>query len=120
MSAFADYDRGMNAYNSGNYNVALMELQDAAQEGNTNAQFQLGEMYRLGQGTRPDPILAIKWLTLAYLYGKQEALPLLEMLRASVTEEQLVEAEQSALTWLEEANRTLFKDDDASLLYEQF
>ena len=120
LPAFADYDRGMAAYNAGNYNVALMELQDAAQAGNSEAQFQLGEMYRLGQGTRPNPVEAIKWLTLAYLDGKRETLPLLEMLRDSVTEAELVEAEQSALDWLLEANRVMFADDDASLLYEQF
>ena len=120
LPAHADYDRGMAAYEAGNYNVALMEFQDAAQAGHAGAQYQLGEMYRLGQGTRPNLVEAIKWLTLAYLDGNRETLATLEMLRDSVSEAELVEAEQSALQWLEQANRVVFADDDASALYEQF
>jgi TPR repeat protein len=120
LPAWADYDRGMAAYEAGNYNVALMEFQDAAQAGNAAAQYKLGEMYRLGQGTRPNLVEAIKWLTLAYLDGNRETLATLEMLRDSVSESELVEAEQSALQWLEQANRVVFADDDTSVLYEQF
>lgn len=120
LPAAADYDRGMAALQSGNYNVALMEFQDAAQTGHGGAQLKLGDMYRLGQGTSPNLVEAIKWMTLAYLDGMREALPTLEMLRESVSESELVEAEQSALKWLEEANRVVFADDDTSSLYEQF
>jgi hypothetical protein len=120
VPASADYDRGMTALQSGNYNVALMEFQDAAQAGNGNAQLKLGDMYRLGQGTTPNLSEAIKWITLAYLNGVRETLPTLEMLRESVTEVELVEAEQAALQWLEDANRIIFADDDTSSLYQQF
>lgn len=120
LPAVADYDRGMAALESGNYRVAMMELSDAAQAGNSDAQLKLGEMYRQGQGTTPNFVEAIKWMTLAYLDGKRETLPALELLRDSVSEEELVEAEQAALKWLEEANRVVFADDDTSSLYEQF
>lgn len=120
LPAAADYDRGMSALQSGNYNVALMEFQDAAQAGHSGAQLKLGDMYRLGQGTSPNLVEAIKWMTLAYLDGRRETLSTLEMLRESVSESELVEAEQSALKWLEDANRVVFADDDTSALYEQF
>lgn len=120
LPATADYDRGMTALQSGNYNVALMEFQDAAQAGHSGAQLKLGDMYRLGQGTSPNLVEAIKWMTLAYLDGMRETLPTLEMLRESVSELELVEAEQAALKWLEDANRTVFADDDTSSLYETF
>lgn len=120
VPASADYDRGMTALQAGNYNVALMEFQDAAQAGHSGAQLKLGDMYRLGQGTSPNLVDAIKWLTLAYLDGMREALPTLEMLRDSVSELELVEAEQAALQWLEDANRAVFADDDTSSLYETF
>ncbi|MDO8909260.1 MAG: hypothetical protein Q7W55_12280 [Pseudohongiella sp.] len=120
VPAAADYNRGMTALQAGNYNVALMEFQDAAQAGHSGAQLKLGDMYRLGQGTTPNLVEAIKWLTLAYLDGLREPLATLEMLRESVTEAELVEAEQAALKWLEDANRVMFADDDTTSLYQQF
>lgn len=120
LPASADYDRGMAALQAGNHRVALMEFQDAAQAGHSGAQQKLGDMYRLGQGTTPNLVEAIKWMTLAYLDGVRETLPTLEMLRDSVSESELVEAEQAALKWLEDANRVVFADDDTSSLYEQF
>lgn len=120
LPAAADYDRGMTALQAGNYSVALMEFQDAAQAGHSGAQSKLGDMYRLGQGTSPNLVEAIKWMTLAYLDGVRETLPTLEMLRESVSESELVEAEQAALKWLEDANRAVFADDDTSSLYETF
>lgn len=117
--ANADYDRGMAALQSGNYRVAIMEFSDAAQTGHTESQQKLGDIYRLGQGTTPNLVEAIKWLTLAYLNGSRESLPTLELLRDSVTEAELVEGEQLALQWLENANRIMFADDDTASLYEQ-
>ncbi len=117
--ASADYDRGMAALQSGNYRVAIMEFSDAAQAGHAGSQQKLGDIYRLGQGTTPNLIEAIKWLTLAYLNGSREALPTLELLRDSVSETELVEGEQLALQWLEDANRIMFADDDTASLYEQ-
>jgi TPR repeat protein len=119
VSASADYDRGMAALQSGDYRVAIMEFTDAAQTGHAASQQKLGDIYRLGQGTTPDLVQAIKWLTLAYLNGMRETLPALEMLRDSVSESELVEGEQLALQWLEDANRVMFADDDTSSLYEQ-
>ncbi|MDO9476412.1 MAG: hypothetical protein Q7L07_06840 [Pseudohongiella sp.] len=117
--AMADYDRGMAALQSGDYRVAIMEFTDSAQTGHAASQQKLGDIYRLGQGTTPDLVQAIKWLTLAYLNGMRETLPALEMLRDSVSESELVEGEQLALQWLEDANRVMFADDDTSSLYEQ-
>lgn len=119
LPASADYDRGMAALQSGNYRVAIMEFSDAAQTGHAASQQKLGDIYRLGQGTTPNLVEAIKWLTLAYLNGMRETLPALEMLRDSVSEAELVEGEQLALKWLEDANRIMFADDDTTSLYEQ-
>ena len=119
-SLLADYDAGVTAYNSGNYRAAMMEFTVEANKGHVQAQRRLGEMYRTGQGTTPDFVQAIKWLTLAYLSGERDLDSTLELLRDSVSEQQLVEGEQLALSWLEEANRVIFADDDTSSLYETF
>jgi TPR repeat protein len=116
----ADYEAGVRALESGNYRVAMLELTMEANKGHVQAQRRLGDMYRAGQGTTPDFVQAIKWLTLAYLSGERDLAPTLEMLRDSVSEEQLVDGEQQALKWLEDANRIMFADDDTSTLYETF
>lgn len=120
-AAFADYDAAVRAMESGNYREALSGLNNAAEQGNVDAQRRLGEMYRQGQGTVADPVQAIKWLTLAYVNGmRDETRDTLEMLRDSVSEAQVVEAEQAALKWLEETNRIVFADDDTDSLYQSF
>lgn len=116
--AFADYATGIAAYDAGNYEQALLAFEVDANNGHARAQERLGNMYRTGQGTRPDPVLAIKWLTLAYTNGLRSTLPVLETLRESITEAQLVEGEQLALSWLEDANRIVFADDDTDALYD--
>ena len=120
-AAFADFDAAVRAQESGNYREAMAGLTTEAEKGNIEAQRRLGEMYRQGQGTIPDPVQAIKWLTLAYVHGmRDETVDVLEMLRDSVSEEQVVEAEQAALEWLEETNRIVFSDDDTDSLYQNW
>lgn len=120
-AAFADFDAAVRAQESGNYREAMAGLTTEAEKGNTEAQRRLGEMYRQGQGTIADPVQAIKWLTLAYVNGmRDETVDVLEMLRDSVSEEQVVEAEQAALQWLEETNRIVFSDDDTDSLYQNW
>jgi TPR repeat protein len=116
----ADYEAGVRALESGNYQAAMMEFTMEASKGNVQAQRRLGEMYRLGQGTTPDLVQAVKWLTLAYVSGERDLVDTLEMIRNSLTEAEVVQGEQLALEWLEEANRTVFADDDTTSLYENF
>ncbi|OFE12163.1 hypothetical protein PHACT_02630 [Pseudohongiella acticola] len=118
MPASADYATGIAAYEAGDYQQALLAFEVDANNGHARAQERLGNMYRTGQGTRPDPVVAIKWLTLAYTNGLRSTLPTLETLRESITEAQLVEGEQMALSWLEDANRIVFADDDTDALYD--
>lgn len=120
LPAFADFNAGMRALEVGNYAAAMEAFAEDAERNHAHSQLRLGELYRNGQGTRPDPVVALKWLTLAYLNGAREALPILEELRDRISEEQIVEGEQMALKWLEEANRIMFADDDTDSLYQQF
>ena len=43
--AWADYQAGMDAYNSGNYATALREWRPLAEQGDLRAQFRLGSLY---------------------------------------------------------------------------
>jgi TPR repeat protein len=48
--AYADYLTGVDAYNSGDYVTALKEWKPLADQGNADAQFNLGWMYHTGHG----------------------------------------------------------------------
>ena len=50
--AWADYQAGMDAYNSGNYATALREWRPLAEQGDPRAQFRLGSLYENGDGDR--------------------------------------------------------------------
>ena len=60
-SAYADFSKGANAYNSGDYRTALKELLPYANEGDAEAQWALGSMYRWGYGVLKDYSEARKW-----------------------------------------------------------
>ena len=53
-AAQAGMQEGYNAYNEGNYALALQEFRQMAREGNHGAQFYLGLMYSVGQGVAKD------------------------------------------------------------------
>ena len=59
-SIIADYSKGANAYNSGDYKTAFKELLPYANEGNSEAQWALGNMYRWGYGMLKDYSEAVK------------------------------------------------------------
>ena len=65
----ADFDKGLAAAKSGDFATALRELKPLAEQGDANAQFNLGFMYRRGQGVPQDYKTALKWHTLAAEQG---------------------------------------------------
>jgi hypothetical protein len=78
-NASADGVAGVEAYSKGDYATALKEFMPLAQAGQASAEAAVGEMYFLGQGTKPDPKEAARWLEPAaskgiaraqYLLGK--------------------------------------------------
>jgi TPR repeat protein len=69
----ADLERGMAAYRKGDYAAALKELQPLAEDGNPQAQFQLGWTHREGQGLPSDAVQMAKWLRKSAEQGYMEA-----------------------------------------------
>jgi TPR repeat protein len=68
-----DFDKGLAAYNSGDFATALREWRPLAQQGNVGAQFNLGMMYRNGSGVPQDYTLAVKWYRKAAEQGDAQA-----------------------------------------------
>ena len=53
-SVFADWEAGVDAYQAGDYATALKEFRLLAEQGDADAQFNLGVMYEDGQGVTQD------------------------------------------------------------------
>lgn len=59
--ARADYQAGAEAHERGDYALALAEWSAQAERGNADAQYNLGQMYRMGQGVEVDMAKAFGW-----------------------------------------------------------
>ena len=69
----ADFDKGLDAYDRGDYATALREFKPLAEQGNAAAQFNLGVMYDKGIGVPQNHKTAVKWYTLAAKQGNAHA-----------------------------------------------
>ena len=65
VSWSADYQKGLTAAENGDYVTALREWTALAEQGDVRAQYNLGQMYRMGHGVSRDYKIAVKWYTLA-------------------------------------------------------
>lgn len=63
------YLSGVEAYEEGNYQVALPTFRSLAKQGHMDAQNSLASMYAIGQGVRQDRARAAKWYRLAAIQG---------------------------------------------------
>ena len=61
LSWSADFQKGLTAAQSGDFATALREWKPLAEQGNADAQNNLGLMYREGQGVPQDYKTAVKW-----------------------------------------------------------
>jgi tetratricopeptide (TPR) repeat protein len=73
VSESADFQKGYAAYKSDDFATALQEFKPLAEQGHATAQYNLGEMYRKGQGVLQDDKTAVEWYTLAAEQGNTDA-----------------------------------------------
>jgi TPR repeat protein len=71
--AFADFQKGADAYKSGDYATAFKEWKPLADEGDAVAQSNLGAMYHKGYGVAQDYEEAVKWFRLSADQGVPRA-----------------------------------------------
>ena len=69
----ADFQKGVIAFDNGDYATALREWTPLAKQGNAYAQYNLGVMYDKGQGVPQDYKTALKWYRLAAEQGDASA-----------------------------------------------
>ena len=61
----ADFDKGLQAAQAGDFKTALAEWTPLAEQGYVDAQYNLGLMYDNGEGVPENDKTAVKWYTLA-------------------------------------------------------
>ena len=69
----ADLEKGLAAYDLGEYQTSLAECQPLADDGNATAQFCVGRLYANGFGVAMNDDLALQWYGLAAEQGYSEA-----------------------------------------------
>lgn len=70
---FADVKAGVDAWGRGEYRQAVEEWRGPAVAGDADAQFNLGQAYKLGRGVPVDPQMAESWFRKAALQGHEQA-----------------------------------------------
>jgi len=72
-SLSADFAKGLDAYQIGDYALAFEEWVPLAEQGDASAQYNLARMYRNGDEVKQDYVSAINWYILAAEQGHANA-----------------------------------------------
>ena len=79
-----------------NYIEALKWYRMAAEQGDAEAQYNLGVMYNNGKGVPENKIMAYFWSSLAKTQGDEDAVKYIEIVKKDMTYEQIAEAQALA------------------------
>ena len=99
MPAQAAYEKGVQAWESGQYREALIEWMSAANADDGRAMLEIGRAYQQGRGVLQDYVEAHKWLNLAAGRGVQGALEERDALSAGMTLDDQAKAQNLARQW---------------------
>jgi TPR repeat protein len=116
-SAYAgDIDEGKAAYEHRDYKAAMNLLRPLADQGNAEAQFKVGEMYRNGQGVAKDQTEAYFWYGLAAKGGNGNASFLRSHIEEGLSDEQKSAAAKRLQDWKPaDTSNTLTEEQKAAL-----
>lgn len=95
----ADFERGLVAYERGEYQSALQELIQLGEAGDADAQYILGRMFARGDGVLQDFTEAYKWYNLAASRGQRLAGPARDAIAERMSAEQMATAQAMARDW---------------------
>ena len=71
--ASADVKKGVDAWQAARFDIAIAEWRPLAEKGDPDAQFNLGQAYRLGRGVPADLKIAQSWYEKAAQQGHEQA-----------------------------------------------
>lgn len=99
LSAHADYDQGMRAWESGNFREAISEWMRDADSEDGRAMLAIGRAYRQGLGVLQNFVEAYKWFNLAASRGISEAIKERDEMATEMTVSERSEARTLARQW---------------------
>jgi len=73
VPAAADVKAGVDAWRQGDYKAAVEQWRPLAIAGDPDAEYNLGQAYKLGRGVPVDPVLAESWFGKAAAQGHEQA-----------------------------------------------
>jgi uncharacterized protein len=73
LASAAEFAKGLDAMDQGDYATALREFRPLAENGNARAQYRMGTLYAKGLGVPRDYKQAANWLNKAALQGNADA-----------------------------------------------
>jgi TPR repeat protein len=91
-----DLDKGIDAFEAGDYDAALQEWRPLAEHGNAEAQAYLGDMYRHGTGVIQDVVIAHMWTNIGSANGFIGGSWLRDEIEERMTNQQVAEAQALA------------------------
>lgn len=71
--ALADVKAGVDAWTRGEYDAAVKQWRDPALKGDPDAQFNMGQAYKMGRGVKTDLNVALDWYKRAAAQGHLQA-----------------------------------------------
>ncbi len=92
--AVADFAKGLAAAERGDYTTALKEWRPLAEQGESDARSNLGEMYQHGYGVIQDFRLAHMWLNISASQGNKKAVVKRNMLELIMTPDDISRAHE--------------------------
>ena len=95
----ADYDKGVQAWESGQYREAVSEWMSSADAGDGRAMLEIGRAHLQGLGVLQDFVEAHKWFNLAASRGAEGALEERDALGERMTADERAEAQKLARQW---------------------
>jgi TPR repeat protein len=81
------------------YATAVRLIRPLAEQGNANAQYNLGTFYDNGLGVPLDKVRAYMWFSLSAAQGREGAAALRDLIARRMTPAQIAEAEELAREW---------------------
>lgn len=94
------------AYNLGNFGLALDIFKPAAEMGDPRAQFYMGAMYYNGQGVPQDYIIAYMWMALSKKSGSKAGKEGLNLVKSKMNSNQISAGDALVEKWIKKYNAT--------------
>jgi TPR repeat protein len=96
----APFYKGVQAYRARDYEAAASWFLQAAEQGDSEAQFLLGRMHYDGNSLPPDYVAAYQWFAIAAETGLPVAARYRDGLAGRMTEAEVTEGTRRAADWL--------------------